>query len=158
MSKLFSNISSYLASKMASTADVKLKLNEAHSLEDFFDENEDTMLQGDLSDYLNRLVLKKDLVIANIVKDSDLDKAYVYQIFSGTRKNPSRDKLIAIAFGMHLDEDETQRLLKLAGHSELYPRKKRDAVILFAIQHRKSVWEADDLLDKYGYQTILPND
>ena len=137
-----------------SSAAVKRDLEKANSLKDFLAKNEANMLPRDLSQYLNKLVYKKDLVIADVVKDSDIDKVYVYQIFGGQRKNPSRDKLIALAFGMHLDEDETQRMLKIAGHSELYPRVARDAAILFAIRHGKSVWEADNLLQEYGFQPI----
>ena len=44
-----------------------------------------------------------------VVRGSYLDRGYVYQIFSG-KKTPSRDKLIAIAFGMHLSGDETQKI------------------------------------------------
>ena len=60
-------------------------------------------------------------LLSQVVEDSGVDKAFVYQIFNGS-KRPSRDKLIDITFGMHLNEEETQRVLKIAGHSELYPR------------------------------------
>ena len=65
------------------------------------------------------------------------------------------DKLIAITFGMHLNEKETQRVLKLAGHSALYPRVVRDALILFSIQRGKDIWETDDALESNGFQTLL---
>lgn len=113
-------------------------------------------MQGDLSNYLNELVAKKHLVIADVVKDSGLKKSYVYQIFDGKRKSHSRDKMIAIAFGMHLNEEETQRMLKLAGHSKLYPRVARDAVILFAIQHGMDIGETDGALVANGLPTIHP--
>ena len=83
-----------------------------------------------------------------------MDKAFVYQIFNGS-KRPSRDKLIAITFGMHLNEEETQRVLKIAGHSELYPRVPRDALILFSIQRGVDIWQTDDALDKNGFPTLL---
>ena len=75
--------------------------------------------------------------------------------FSRGEKKPSRDKLIAIAFGLHLNVEETQRMLKLGRHSELYARVARDAVILFAIQREKDIWETDDLLTDKGLPTIL---
>lgn len=58
------------------------------------------------------------------MRGSQLDRAYVYQIFSG-EKTPSRDKLIAIAFGMNLSDEETQKMLKLSGNRELYARDQR---------------------------------
>ena len=156
MSKSSKSRSLDFSSGGATSAAVRLDLKIAQSLSDFFAKNKDKMLAGNLSGYLNELVAKKNLVIADVVKDSGLEKAYVYQIFDGKRKNPSRDKMIAIAFGMHLNEEETQRMLKLAGHRELYPRIARDAAILFAIQRGMSIRETDRELFDNGLQTILP--
>ena len=108
-------------------------------------------------DFLKRtleLLAQKGLKRAQVVEDSGVDKAFVYQIFNGS-KRPSRDKLIAITFGMHLNEEETQRVLKIAGHSELYPRVPRDALILFSIQRGVDIWQTDDALDKNGFPTLL---
>lgn len=137
-----------------STASAKQDLKNAVSFRDFLSKSRANMLTQTLSEYLMSLTKRKHLKRADVVRDSDLDKAYVYQIFSG-KKKPSRDKLIAVAFGMHLDEEETQRILKLAGHSELYPRIARDALILFAIQHGMSIWETDEALDENGFPTLL---
>ena len=115
------------------------------------------MLSQELGEYLMQLLRQKNLKRAQVVEDSGVDKAYVYQIFNGDKK-PSRDKLIVIAFGMGLNEEETQRVLKLAGHSELYPRLARDALILFFIQRGKDIWETDDALDRNGFATLLSAD
>ena len=88
-----------------------------------------------------------------MVRGSLLSRAYVYQIFSG-EKMPSRDKLIAIAFGLHLSDVETQALLKLSKNRELYARDERDAIILFALQRNKSVLETNDLLFELGYKVL----
>lgn len=135
------------------TADVKHDLEQTDSFGEFFKKNEDKMLTRHLSVYLNELLIKKDMICADVVRDSGEDKAYVYQIFNG-RKHPSRDKLISIIFGLHLNEEEAQRTLKLAGYSELYPRVARDAAILFAIQHGMDVWETDDLLYDNGFHAL----
>ena len=115
------------------------------------------MLDLTLSEHLMLLLRKKKLKRADVVRDSGLEKAYVYQIFDG-KKRPSRDKLIAIAFGLHLNSKETQRMLKLGGCSELYARVARDAVILFAIQRGMSIAAADDLLYKNNFPTLLDKD
>ena len=44
-------------------------------------------------------------------------------------------------------------MLKLSGNLELYVRDKRDVAILFAIQHGRSIDDANDLLDQLG---VLP--
>ena len=37
--------------------------------------------------------------------------------------------------------------MKLSGNRELYARDQRDAVILFALQHHKTIMETNELLD-----------
>ena len=140
-------------SGQASSAATKYNLKNAHSFGDFLAKNEENMLNRSLSEHLMMLLKKKGLKRADVIRETRLDKAYVYQIFKGD-KNPSRDKLIVIAFGMHLNEEDTQRMLKLAGYSELYPRVARDALILFAIQRDMSVWQTDEALDQNGFPTL----
>ena len=137
-----------------STAETKDRLKNASSFGDFLKRNRENMLEVDLSKYLMELLAQKGLKRAQVVEDSGVDKAFVYQIFNGS-KRPSRDKLIAITFGMRLNEEETQRVLKIAGHSELYPRVPRDALSLFSIQRGMDIWQTDDALDKNGFPTLL---
>ena len=138
-----------------STADIKDELRNATSISDVLNKFDGYMQTRNLAEYLNILVAKHNIIIADVVRDSGIDKGYVYHIFNGKRKNPSRDKMIAIAFGMHLNEEETQRMLKLAGHRELYAMVPRDAAILFAIQHGMSIEGTDEALFKKGLPTIL---
>ena len=96
---------------------------------------------------------KKGLKRNDVVSGSFLDRVYVYQIFSG-KKTPSRDKLIAIAFGLGLSADETQKMLKLSGNRELYARDERDVIILFALQRGKNIFETNDLLHSYNFKVL----
>lgn len=134
------------------TADVQKSLFNAASFKDFLLKNKKNMLAQTLPEYLSLLLKQKHLRRADVVRESHLDRTYVYQIFSG-KKVPSRDKLLAIAFGLQLSTEEAQKMLKLSGNLELYVRDKRDAAILFAIQHGKSIDDANDLLDQLG---VLP--
>ena len=133
-------------------ADVQKSLFNATSFKDFLLSNKRNMLSQTLPEYLALQLKQKHLRRADVVRGSHLDRTYVYQIFSG-KKIPSRDKLLAIAFGLHLSDEEMQKMLKLSGNLELYVRDKRDAAILFTIQHGKSIDEANDLLDQLG---VLP--
>ena len=139
---------------MTSTAAAENDLLKAESISDFLMGDHEYMLDLTLSEYLMLLLQQKGLKRADVVRDSGLEKAYVYQIFSGEKK-PARDKLIAIAFGLHLNSKETQRMLKLGGCSELYARQTRDAIILFAIHRGISIGAANDLLYNYNYPTLL---
>jgi hypothetical protein len=68
---------------------------------------------------------------------------------NGTRQ-PSRDKVLQLAFGLRLTVDEAQRLLRAADKSPLYPRLKRDAVVLFALNKSLSILETQNLLSGEG--------
>ena len=129
----------------------------AKNIAGFLATNQDNMLYMTLSEYLMALLKQRNLRRSDVVRDSSLEKAYVYQIFNGEKK-PSRDKLIAVTFGLHLPVEETQRTLKLGGYSELYARVARDAVILFAVSHEKDIWETDSLLHDNGFPTLLAPD
>ena len=129
----------------------------AADFEDFLAANQENMLTLTLSEYLSQQLYQKDIRVADVIRDSGLTKSYVHQIFNGEKK-PSRDKLIAIAFGLRLNAEETQRMLKLGGCSELYPRTEWDALILFAILHGKNISDTDDDLYERGFDTLLPRD
>ena len=141
----------------ASTEASNSNLGKATDFEDFLAMNQENMLTLTFSEYLMMLLEQNELKRADVVRDSGLEKAYVYQIFDGEKK-PSRDKLIALAFGLHLNVEETQRMLKLGGCSELYARTKRDALILFCILRKKSIYDTDVALYKRGLDTLLPRD
>lgn len=144
-----------LAVEKVSTASVYEKLIHADSFGSFARENDENLFTQDLSQYLRQLLRRKKLRRADVVRDSALDKGYVYQIFDG-EKMPSRDKLIALAFGLHLDEEETQRMLRVAGYSELYVKIPRDALILYSLRRGRNVMETDDALYENGYDTMFP--
>lgn len=121
------------------------EIKKASNIEDYLGKNNKYLITHSLSEHLNMLLSQKGISRADVVRDSMLDKSYVYQIFSGD-KTPSRDKLIAVAFGLKLSDDETQQMLKLSGNRELYAKDKRDAVILFSLHHQKTIFETNDLL------------
>ena len=103
---------------------------------------------------MNLLLEKKGLSKADVIRTSGLDEAYLYEIFKG-KKKPSRDKLILLAFGMHMNEEEIQRTLKLGKCSELYVRIARDAAILYCIQRGMSITESEELLESQGLLIFL---
>ena len=93
-----------------STDDLEHEIKTVTDIEDYLIKNKTYMLSHNLSDHLNMLLIQKGVSIADVARDSLLHRTYIYQIFSG-KKTASRDKLIAIAFGMHLSAEETQTML-----------------------------------------------
>ena len=58
--------------------------------------------------------------------------------------------MLQLALGLGLSVDETQRLLRAAAKSQLYPRLKRDAVILYGIQKKLPILAVQESLTKYA--------
>ncbi len=129
------------------------EIKAATDIEDYLHENRENMLDCSLPGHLEKLLTQKGLRRAQVVRDSLLDRAYVYQIFSG-EKSPSRDKLLALAFGLRLSIDETQRMLKISCNRELYARDMRDALILFALERGKTILETNDSLYDHGFAVL----
>ena len=130
---------------MKSTDELTHEIRNAADILEYLKENRQEMMLQSLPESLEAWLKNKGLTREDVVRRSNLNKAYVYQIFSG-KKYPSRDKVLALAFGLGLDVEEAQALLKQAGYRELYPRDPRDALLLFAIGQGKSILEANELL------------
>ena len=60
--------------------------------------------------------------------------------------------MLQLAFGLEMDAEETQQLLKIARATALHPRVKRDAVIAFCLQHHYSLIDTQQIL----YNNNLP--
>lgn len=138
---------------MKSTDDLLNEIKKSQNILDYFAENREEMQLDSLPEYLDGWLKKKNLSKADVVRRSNLNKAYVYQIFLG-KKYPSRDKVIALAFGLGLGADETQTLLKQAGYRELYPRDPRDALLLYAIDQNMSIIDANELLYDHNIEVL----
>lgn len=138
---------------MKTTDELAHEICRSDNILDYFAENRGEMQIDSLPEYLERWLKRKDCTKADVVRRSNLNKAYVYQIFLG-KKYPSRDKVIALAFGLKLDEKEVQVLLKQAGYRELYPRDPRDALLLYAIGHHKGIIDANEILYDHNIEVL----
>lgn len=138
---------------MKTTDELQNEIAKSTSILDYFAENREEMQLDSLPEYLEGWLKAKGLTKADVVRRSNLNKAYVYQIFLG-RKYPSRDKVIALAFGLGLDAQEVQALLKQAGYRELYPRDPRDALLLFAVGQNMSIIDANELLYDHNIEVL----
>ena len=62
-------------------------------------------------------------------------------------KNPLRDKLITIVFGLHLSGEEAQTMLKLPQNQKLYVREEHDIIILFCLQHKMIISDTNSVFN-----------
>lgn len=135
------------------TAELMNELMKANNIGDYLKENSRYMVCGELPAYLSNILEKKGLVKSSVIKKTELSEITGYQIFSGVR-NPSRESLICICRAMELDVDETQYLLRIGGFAELYPKNRRDAIIINGISTNLPVAKINENLYDNGEDTL----
>ena len=131
--------------KRISTDELLALLFKERNLEQFLKRNESEYLMASFSDYLNNWCKKHLEIPEQVIRRSNLEKSYGHQLFSGKR-NPSRDTVLQLAFGMHADLAEAQEMLRIARRSMLYPRIKRDTVIIYCLHNRLSLVDTQIIL------------
>lgn len=131
------------------TQELLLLLKNTPKIETYLENHQESLISISLPDALTKLLQQKAISKSACIQKSGLDRTYGYQIFSGM-KTPSRDKLLSLCFAMELGGDETQNLLNQTGYTCLYPRHKRDSVLLFALHKNLSVTEVNELLFEMG--------
>lgn len=137
-----------------STGELLTILESKKTYREFFDEQSGELFFISVSQYLDALLHSKGLNKSDVIKRGNLDKNYAYQIFNGTKKKPSRNKMLMIAIGMELSVEETQTLLKMCGMPELYVRSRRDSIILHAIKEKKNIIETNEELSDYNQELL----
>ena len=106
-------------------------------------------------DYLNAFMEDKGIEIKDIAAGSNINPNYVYQLINGRKKNPGRDKVLAICIASGMDYRETNRALEVAGHRALYPKDERDAWIAISINNgERDVVKVNELLDSKGLKVM----
>ncbi len=104
---------------------------------------------SDFKSIINKILLERNMSIADMQKKSCVARTYIYQIMDGTR-NPGRDKVISIALALELDIQESVRLLKLTNNAILYPKNRRDAILIYSLNNKLTVPDCNRLLTTYG--------
>lgn len=103
--------------------------------------------------YMNGLLHDRGLTVQDVVVGCHLSRSYAYQLFNGNRI-PTRGFLLNLAFMLKLPEAEAQRLLKVAGRQPLYVRNRRDAAILYGLNHGMAAEETEELLRSLGEEGL----
>ena len=81
--------------------------------------------------------------ISQIIKNSGISQSYAHEILNGKKPHPSRDYLLALCLGAHMDLKTTQHALRIAQLGELYAKVPRDAAIMMHINNEK--WNLIDI-------------
>jgi len=120
-----------------------------HKMEDF---SHPVALDYIFTTALSHGINRKDLARI-VINQTNLERAYVYHLLSGDKKM-TRDKLLIFSIAGRFKLEEVNKLLKYAGEATLYPRKKRDAVIEFAVNRCCSIMETNICLEELGLDIL----
>ncbi len=105
--------------------------------------------------YLQGYMHKNRITVAEIMKNSGINRNYGYNIINGKRKNPGRDKVIALCIGAGMNLDEMQYSLNVAGVCALNPRDERDVRIAAAVvRGPASILKLNIYLENLGIEPI----
>lgn len=137
---------------MITTTELINNLKEEKDLFNFFKKYEKEFLNQTTYDVLNELLMRSGKNLSEIKEESYVGD-YVYKVFSGTRK-PSRNILISVGLAMGVTLEEMQLLLRVSGQALLDARVKRDAIIIFSVNYKKTVGETEELLNEVGEEPL----
>lgn len=138
---------------MKKTDDLRQELMESEDLDRFLSENRDCFQAEDCGALLQRLFENTGFSKAELARRSGMSAVYLYQVFSG-RRRPSRDRMLCLCFGMDCSLETAQELLKRGAFSPLYPKNRRDAIILFSLSKGLSLQETNDRLFQENEETL----
>ena len=138
---------------MKDTDSLQQELMNAPDLDQFLSENRDNFYGGSIQKLLNVLFQKRNISKAALAKRSGMSEVYLHQVFAG-RRNPSRNRLICLCFGLAATLEETQELLKQCSLAQLYPKNKRDAIIIYGLVNDVSLFDVNDKLFSEGEETL----
>ena len=123
------------------------------SFQSFLSSNAAELSGPSFEEYIAELRDKKGESAEKIIRRGMIEKSYGHQLFKGSRR-PSRDTCIQLAFGFEMDVEETQRLLRTAGKSMLYPRVLRDAAVIYSLHNHITLADTQIVLEKLGVPII----
>lgn len=106
-----------------------------------------------LPEYLQQLLDEKGLTRIGVIHEAGLNETFGYQIFMGQRK-ASRNKLLQIVFALHCSLKEANRLLHAGGVSQLYCKNRRDAIIIYCLDHGETLMGTNEQLYRFSEETI----
>lgn len=130
-------------------------LKKTGSIDAYLQENKDFLLDCNIKEYLMALIREKGITIVQLASDAQLSERYCFQLLSlSNPRRPSRDVLLSMCIGMQLNLDETQTALRIAKLALLYPKDKRDSILIYGIEHGKSVMDINELLYHHNLKCL----
>ena len=103
--------------------------------------------------HLQKLINKKGLKNSEVYAAANISKQYFSKLLKGQVK-PSKEKMLALAVGLHLNMDETVDFLRISGYA-LSPISQTDTVVEYFIRKQEyNVLKIDIVLFDYGLEPL----
>lgn len=109
--------------------------------------------QPTFCNYLYELMEKRRLSARDMIDRTGIHRSYFYAVLAG-QKIPSKNVTLRISLTMGCSLAETNQLLRLAGLSSLYPRLRADTVLIYAVEHKATPQETNEMLEKAGEEPL----
>lgn len=136
-----------------STDDLFDELGKKCEITDYINNNSSSFVFHSIHDFWEQACKKSGLSKTNIINKADFNYCYFYDVING-RKIPSKDKIIRLALAMHMSLDDCQQALRLSDKPLLYPRVKRDSIIIYALNNNLSFYACNELLSKFNEEIL----
>ena len=126
---------------------------ESHKPPESLEESLKKIHKYSFAGYLQQLINKKGMKNSEVYATANITKQYFSKLING-KVNPSKEKVIALAIGLHLNMDETKDILKIAGYA-FSPFSQTDTVVKYFINNKDyNVIKLDILLYDFGLDPI----
>lgn len=107
--------------------------------------------------YLYEVMTAHGFTAKEVIAASGMERSYFYHILSG-KKSPSRNIVIRISLCINATLAETNQLLRLSMWGPLYAKIRRDAAIIYSIEHKYTMRQTNDFLKSLGETPLYKDD
>ena len=140
--------------------DIARHIQYIDSFEEFERYYTDELIDGNilLGKYLSRLLEIHETNASEVEEKIGYTADYIRKLTKNKRDKVDRDILLAICVAIGATVEETQVLLRYAGVQPLYARRKRDAIIWFALLKKMDIDTIDEFLVSREYPMLKKNE
>lgn len=103
--------------------------------------------------YLFELMSARGLKAKDVIASTGMERSYFYHILSG-KKLPSRNVVLRIGLCLEAPLSEVNKMLLLAEHGALYAKVRRDAALIYCIERKYTMKQANNFLKQLGEQPM----
>lgn len=118
-------------------------------MDDTFPPEQADFLDEDVGAFFDQLLERTGKKKSEVIRQANLPRVYGYQLMEGRRRG-RRDYYLLLALSLSLDLKDTQRMLSLTRCGALHPLIKRDAAVIFALNHGYDRLQTYELMCAHG--------